>query len=48
MLEVRFGSIDRKLATVIPTLLDLGPLDRARAVMHLSQEEMIRDFGQPS
>ena len=46
MLEVRFGSIDRKLATVIPALLDLSSIDRVRAVMQLSQEEIIRDFGQ--
>ena len=46
MLEVRFGSIDRKLATVIPALLDLSSIDRIRAVMQLSQEEIIRDFGQ--
>ena len=46
MLEARFGSIDRKLATVIPALLDLSSIDRVRAVMQLSQEEIIRDFGQ--
>ena len=45
MLLVKFGTIDRKLATVIPTLLDLSPIDRVRAVMQLSQEEIIRDFG---
>jgi hypothetical protein len=48
MLLVKFGSIDRKLATVIPALLALSPIDRVRAVMQLSQEEIIRDFGQPS
>jgi hypothetical protein len=45
MLMVKFGSIDQTLATVIPALLALSPIDRVRAVMHLSQEEIIRDFG---
>lgn len=47
MLLVKFGSIDRQLATVIPALLELSSIDRVRAVMQLSQEELIRDFGQP-
>ncbi len=46
MLLVKFGTIDRTLATVIPALLDLSPIDRARAVMQLSQEEILRNFGQ--
>jgi dynactin complex subunit len=45
MLLVKFGSIDRTLAAVIPVLLDLSPIDRVRAVMQLSQDEIIRDFG---
>ena len=36
MLLVKFGSIDRKLATVIPALLDSSSIDRVRAVMQLS------------
>jgi hypothetical protein len=46
MLMVKFGKIDRNLAPVIPALLALSPIDRVRAVMQLSQEEIIRDFGQ--
>jgi predicted transposase YdaD len=46
MLVVKFGKIDRKLAPVIPASLALSPIDRVRAVMQLSQEEIIRDFGQ--
>jgi hypothetical protein len=46
MLMVKFGKIDSKLAPVIPALLALSPIDRVRAVMQLSQEEIIRDFGQ--
>lgn len=48
MLMVKFGKIDRKLATVVPALLELSPIDRVRAVMQLSQEEIIQNFGQPS
>ncbi len=48
MLSVKFGRIDRKLATVIPALLELSPIDRVRAVMQLSQEELIQSFGQMS
>jgi hypothetical protein len=48
MLLVKFGKIDRKLATVVPTLLALSPIDRVRAVMQLSQEELIQNFGQMS
>jgi hypothetical protein len=46
MLLVKFGTIDRTLATVIPALLELSPIDRVRAVMELSQEDIIRNFGQ--
>ncbi len=46
MLLVKFGRIDRQLTTVIPALLALSSIDRARAVMQLSQDEIIRDFGQ--
>ena len=46
MLAVRFGSIDRKLTATIQTLLELSPIDRVRAVMQLSQEELIQNFGQ--
>jgi hypothetical protein len=46
MLLVKFGTIDRALAATIPTLLELSPIDRVRAVMQLSQEEIIQNFGQ--
>jgi hypothetical protein len=46
MLLVKFGSIDRKLSSVIPALLELSSIDRVRAVMQLSQEEIIQNFGQ--
>ncbi len=46
MLLVKFGTIDRTLASVIPVLLELSPIDRVRAVMQLSQDEIIREFGQ--
>jgi hypothetical protein len=45
MLLVKFGTVDQPLESTIPALLDLSAIDRVRAVMQLSREELIRDFG---
>lgn len=45
ILLVKFETIDPPLKAIIPALLELSSIDRVRAVMQLSQEELIRDFG---
>jgi hypothetical protein len=45
MLLVKFGTVDPLLEATIPGLLALNGIDRVRAVMQLSREELIRDFG---
>jgi hypothetical protein len=48
MLLVKFGQIDPPLESIIPVLLELSAIDRIRAVMQLSREEILRDFGNKS
>ena len=45
MLMVKFGTLDQEIRRVIPNLLDLSAIDRARAVMELSREELLVRFG---
>ena len=44
MLMVKFGTLDQEIRRVIPDLLDLSAIDRARAVMELSREELLVRF----
>ncbi len=45
MLLVKLGPIDQTIEAIIPALLELSAIDRVRAVMQLSREELLRDFG---
>ena len=45
MLAVKFGALDPELRGIIPNLLDLSAIDRARALMELSREELLTRFG---
>ena len=45
LLMVKFGTLDQEIRRVTPNLLDLSAIDRARAVMELSREELLVRFG---
>lgn len=42
LLTAKFGAIDSELETVIPKLLTLNPTERARSVMNLSREALLK------
>lgn len=42
MLAAKFGTIDSELETVIPRLLVLDPTERARSVMSLSRQALLK------
>jgi hypothetical protein len=42
MLVAKFGAIDSELEAVIPQLLTLDPTERARSVMNLSREALLK------
>ena len=42
MLAAKFGAIDSELETVIPRLLVLDPTERARSVMSLSRQALLK------
>ncbi len=42
MLVAKFGPIDSELEAVIPRLLTLDPTERARSVMSLSREALLK------
>lgn len=41
MLIARFGTIDPELETIIPKLLDLDPIERARSIITLSRAALL-------
>ena len=45
MLMVKFGTLDQEIRNHSPNLFDLSAIDRARAVMELSREELLVRFG---
>ena len=41
MLIAKFGAIDTELERIIPALLDMDPVERARSIMTLSRKALL-------
>lgn len=41
MLIAKFGAIDTELERIIPALLDMAPVERARSIMTLSRKALL-------
>jgi hypothetical protein len=44
LLIVRFGQLDEELAQIIPNLVALNPVDRAKLILDFSRIELIKQF----
>ncbi|MBD2038243.1 hypothetical protein H6F76_25330 [Leptolyngbya sp. FACHB-321] len=44
LLVARFGPLDEVLTQIVPNLVALPPVDRARLILNLSRTELIEQF----